>query len=179
MQWRIFVTQFAEYNQWMNEKIYAAAAKLSGEELALDRGAFFKSILGTLNHLLVADTLWLKRFANHPTPFSALEPVIALDKPSALNQILFSDFAPLLARRQLLDAAINGMAAQISDADLQQTLHYQSTQGIPAQKLFYQVLMQFFNHQTHHRGQLTTLLTQAGVDVGATDLLLLVQNQGD
>ncbi len=176
MQWRDFVTQFAQYNQWMNTKIYSAAAKLSPEELARDRAAFFKSILGTLNHLVVADTLWLQRFANHPTNFSALVPVIALEKPSALNQIIFSDLAPLTERRQLLDNAINGLAAQLSDADLEQILHYQSTQGVPSQKPFYKILMHFFNHQTHHRGQITTLLTQAGVEVGATDLLLLVKN---
>jgi len=177
MQWRDFTTQFAQYNQWMNEKIYAAAAQLTPAELARDRGAFFQSILGTLNHLLVADTLWLKRFANHPAHFSALAPVVALEQPKALNQIVFTDFASLLQRRQLLDTAINGMVEQLSDTDLEQILAYQSTQGIPAQKRFYQVLMHFFNHQTHHRGQITTLLTQAGVDVGATDLLLLVKNQ--
>lgn len=103
MQWRDFITQFAEYNQWMNDKVYAAAAKLSTEELVRDRGAFFKSILGTLNHLVVADTLWLKRFANHPTPFSALTPVIALEKPQALNQIIFGELPDLHQRRQLLD----------------------------------------------------------------------------
>lgn len=177
MQWRDFITQFAEYNQWMNDKVYAAAAKLSTEELVRDRGAFFKSILGTLNHLVVADTLWLKRFANHPTPFSALTPVIALEKPQALNQIIFGELPDLHQRRQLLDQTINALAAQVSDADLEQILHYQSTQGVPSQKPFYKILMHFFNHQTHHRGQITTLLTQAGVDVGGTDLLLLIKNQ--
>ena len=163
----------AEYNAWMNAKLYAVAAKLPAAELAKDRGAFFSSILGTLNHLVVADTLWLKRFAAHPSHPAALEPVRAMPHPAALNAILFTDLAALKARRDLLDAAIKAWAAALTQADLDHVLHYANTRGVKAQKRIGTLLAHFFNHQTHHRGQCTTLLFQAGEDVGVTDLLAL------
>ncbi|MEC8081230.1 MAG: DinB family protein, partial [Pseudomonadota bacterium] len=57
----------ATYNQWMNNKVYEAALRLENTELTKDRGAFFGSILGTLNHIYVGDIIWLKRFSSHPT----------------------------------------------------------------------------------------------------------------
>jgi len=73
----------ASYNQWMNAKIYEAARRLDASELARDRGAFFGSILGTLNHLIVGDTIWLKRFATHPSCLSSLKEVANYPAPSA------------------------------------------------------------------------------------------------
>lgn len=171
-----YITTMASYNQWMNAKIYSAASQLSAAELAQDRGAFFGSILGTLNHLIVADTLWLKRYANHPANFTALAPIFSLEKPTALNQLLFDELAPMQARREMLDQTIIQMVAAITPADLTHVLHYSNAQGIAAQKPFSKLLIHFFNHQTHHRGQLSTLLFQAGVDVGVTDLAALIPN---
>ena len=75
----------ADYNQWMNRKLYAAAGTLDAEALARDRGAFFGSILGTLNHLVVADTIWLKRFAAHPAHARALDALAEVPSPTALD----------------------------------------------------------------------------------------------
>ena len=166
----------ASYNQWMNEKLCAAAATLPAQELSMDRKAFFGSIMGTLNHLIVGDTIWLKRFAAHPAGFKALEPIRELADPQALSQQMFSDLGGLVVRRQLLDTAIIEWTAELREADLDVTLHYANTAGIKAQRDFYGLLIHFFNHQTHHRGQATTLLSQAGVDVGSTDLLALIAN---
>lgn len=177
MQALSLFTHYAYYNQWMNEKVYAGAAQLSAEALAQNRGAFFGSIIGTMNHLVVADTLWLKRFANHPAQFPALEPVIGLEKPTALNQLIFNELAPLRERRELLDNIINELIGQITAQDLAHVLHYLNTQGVAAQKPFYKLLLHFFNHQTHHRGQASTLLFQAGVNIGVTDLLVLVPDE--
>jgi uncharacterized damage-inducible protein DinB len=171
------VVLMAAYNQWMNAKLYGAAAKLSATELAKDRGAFFGSILGTLNHLVVGDTIWLKRFATHPANPAALDPVRALPQPSALNEVLFTDLAELKVRRDLLDQAITAWAAGLSDADLVHVLHYANTKGVKSQKRLSSLVTHFFNHQTHHRGQATTLLFQAGQDVGVTDLLALIPNE--
>jgi uncharacterized damage-inducible protein DinB len=171
-----YITTMANYNQWMNTKIYSAASQLSTAELTQDRGAFFGSILGTLNHLIVADTLWLKRYANHPANFTALEPIFALEKPTALNQLMFEELAPMQTRRELLDQTIIKMVAAITAVDLTHVLHYSNAKGIAAQKPFAQLLIHFFNHQTHHRGQISTLLFQAGVDVGVTDLITLIPN---
>lgn len=167
----------ATYNQWMNAKLYEAAGTLSAEALAAERGAFFGSILGTLNHLLVGDTIWLKRFARHPANYAALEPVRALPDPLALNQVLFDKFEALAAHRTMLDAVIVEWANSVTDGELDHVLHYANTKGIESDKRFFSLVMHFFNHQTHHRGQATTLLTQAGIDVGTTDLLALIPNE--
>ena len=167
----------ASYNEWMNAKVYEAAAKLPPQELAADRRAFFGSIIGTLNHIAVADTSWLKRFAKHPSHHAALDPVRRLPAPVSLDQILFADLAALLERRKLLDAAIKAWAAALTEQDLQHGLHYANMKGIVAQKRMSSLIVHFFNHQTHHRGQATALLHQAGQDVGVTDLLALIPNE--
>ena len=82
----------ASYNQWMNDKVYETAGKLSPAELAEDRGAFFRSILGTLNHLVVGDRIWLNRFAMHPPSTEVLSSISKLPHPTRLDQILFEDF---------------------------------------------------------------------------------------
>ena len=167
----------AGYNEWMNAKLYDAAAILSAEELARNRGAFFGSVIGTLNHLVVTDTMWLKRFAAHPSNPKALAPIRALPQPTALNEIVFTDLAKLAERRKVIDAAIKAWAAGLTQADLDHVLHYANTKGVKSQKKFSSLVMHFFNHQTHHRGQATTLLFQAGQDVGVTDLLALIPNE--
>lgn len=164
----------AQYNQWMNEKVYASARRLSADALAEDRGAFFGSILGTLNHLVVADTIWLKRFAAHSSSRATLQQVADLPSPQSLDQILFEDFSALSDHRTWLDSQIIQWIDVLRDGDLSDTLHYTNTKGVPFSKAFSFVLSHFFNHQTHHRGQVTTMLSQAGEDVGATDLLLLI-----
>ncbi len=167
----------AAYNQWMNGKLYEAAGKLPAEELSKERGAFFGSILGTLNHLVVGDTIWLKRFAAHPSKPVALDPVRDLPQPAALNQVLFTDLADLKARRDLLDSAIVGWAAALTDADLAHVLEYANSKGIRGRRRLASLVTHFFNHQAHHRGQATTLFSQAGIDVGVTDLLALIPDE--
>ena len=164
----------ARYNTWMNGRLYDAAATLPAEALAENRGAFFGSILGTLEHLVVADTLWLKRFAAHPSAVEALAPVVALPAPTALDQIQFGALTPLRARRDLLDGAIEGFVGGLGETDLDLPLAYRNSKGVASTRHFGLLLTHFFNHQTHHRGQATTLLSQAGVDVGVTDLLTLI-----
>jgi uncharacterized damage-inducible protein DinB len=167
----------ARYNQWMNDKLYAAAATLSQEQLFADNKAFFGSLFNTLNHLLAADIIWLKRFARHPAQWPALMPVLQLDDPQGLDKLLFNQLDTLTAQRQRLDRLIIDWSAELSDEDLNVTLHYANTAGAQHHRNFYGLLTHFFNHQTHHRGQATTLLSQVGVDVGSTDLLALIDNE--
>lgn len=164
----------AIYNDWMNAKVYEAARSLTDEELSVDRKAFFGSILGTLNHLVVGDTIWLKRFAQHPANYLALEPIRQLPDPQSLDQLLLSNIRELSTYRVWLDQLIVEWSRSITESDLDYTLNYTSMKGAPADKSFYGLVMHFFNHQTHHRGQATTLLSQGGVDVGDTDLVALI-----
>ena len=166
----------AQYNEWMNGKLYAAAAQLSPEQLVADRGAFFGSLIGTLNHIVAGDTIWLQRFATHPAEFSALQPVLALTTPTGLAATFSTDLAVLAAHRARLDTIILAWVAQLTDADLQHLLHYKNTKGISSSKRFSALVLHFFNHQTHHRGQASTLLSQAGIDIGVTDLLMCIPN---
>ncbi len=167
----------AAYNRAMNEKVYAAAARLPAAQLQADRGAFFGSVIGTLNHLLVGDTIWLQRFATHPAGHSALAPLRAAPAGWALDSIVEAELAPLAQRRAALDAIIADWAAQLVEADLDHLLAYRNTKGVPAQRQMGSLVQHFFNHQTHHRGQASTLLSQAGQDIGVTDLLALIPDQ--
>ncbi|MQA56801.1 DinB family protein [Pseudomonas piscis] len=164
----------ARYNQWMNANLYQAAMGLADEQLVLDRQAFFGSILGTLNHLLAGDTIWLKRFARHPGQHPALAPLQQVATPQDLKSLLYPDIRALWQQRQWLDQLILDFSQSLVETDLDHDLPYSNTRGIAAERNFHALLVHFFNHQTHHRGQATTLLTQAGVDVGATDLLMLI-----
>lgn len=166
----------AEYNHLMNQNIYAACEALSNEALVQNRGAFFGSILGTLNHLIVADTLWLKRFYAAGLKCISLESVKNLPQPEALDSMLFTNMSELKNRRELLDRAILSFVNEVTEPALHSTITYKNAKGVSSNKVFFSVLMHLFNHQTHHRGQITTLLSQLEIDVGVTDLVAIIPN---
>lgn len=166
------IAKMAEYNEWMNSRLYEAAATLLDDERMADKGAFFGSLYGTLSHILLADTIWLKRFAGH-APYPSLDPVRALPAPSGFDQRSGS-FAELRERRAAMDRVILAWAGEIDALDLPRMLEYRSMAGLPFTREYGGAVMHFFNHQTHHRGQATTLLSQAGIDMGPTDLIVLV-----
>lgn len=171
-----YVVTMARYNAWMNDKVYRAAARLPESELMRERGAFFGSLFGTLSHVVVADTVWLKRFASDPSqPAHAqvLAQFSGLAMPARLDAHPYADLQALATRRHELDRVIQRWAADLDEAALAAPLAYQNMQGEPLSRELFAALMHFFNHQTHHRGQATTLLTQAGEDVGATDLVAM------
>ena len=168
---------FADYNRWMNTRLYDAAAKLPEPELFAERGAFFGSLFNTLNHIAVADTIWLHRFAQHPGQAWLAQALADFPRPTKLTQPLADSLPQLRAYRERADDAITGFAARITEAQLAAPLRYTNTAGQPQAKHFGGLVQHFFNHQTHHRGQATTLLFQAGVDVGVTDLVAMLPQQ--
>jgi uncharacterized damage-inducible protein DinB len=99
------------------------------------------------------------------------------ERPDALDQILHSDLGALREERRQLDALIAAWTAELSIADLDHVLEYRNMKGEPMRKLFGSLVLNLFNHQTHHRGQATTLLSQAGIDVGVTDLVALIPQE--
>ena len=164
----------ARYNQWMNARLHAAAAQLDETQWHADRGAFFGSIAATLEHILVADTHWLKRFAAAMPGLTSLDYVRALPLPEPVRGITFPDFAQLRGEREAMDAAIVDFTGEASDELYALPLRYVNSAGEPHSKPAGLVLRHVFNHQTHHRGQVTTLFSQLGIDVGVTDLSALI-----
>ncbi len=160
----------AEYNRWMNSKLLDAAGQLTQAELKRDSGAFFNSILGTFNHIMVGDIIWLQRFAEHPSA-AVLQTVRAFQRPATLSQLLYEDLSSLAKQRRQLDSMICEFCEGLTDADLSVELEYRNTKGVAFNRRFAYLMQHFFNHQTHHRGQLSTLFSQRGVDIGETDLL--------
>ncbi len=164
------------YNRDMNQRLYAAAANLSEDQLADNVGAFFQSIVGTLNHLYVADIMWLQRFAKRQfAAAGCLAEIAVMASPTSLNQVIYEDFDDLLRARRALDAQICQWSEALTEDCFDQPFVYKNSKGHDFCKPFGLVLQHFFNHQTHHRGQVTTLLSQQGVDVGVTDLLLWIE----
>lgn len=168
----------ARYNRWMNERLYACAEPLGDAERKRDRGAYFGSIHGTLNHLIVGDKIWLGRFAKAGDYPMLDDEVLALPDFTGLDMQLFSDFDAMRQHRETMDAAIVAFAQALTPQAVSQTMRYASTQGVARSHPFWQALSHFFNHQTHHRGQVTALLMQAGIDPGVTDLIVLADAAG-
>jgi len=164
----------ARYNAWFNERLYDACERLPDEERRRDRSAFFGSIHGTLNHLVWGDRVWLRRFATVGGPYPALTPqVLALPPGAVHGTLLYEDWAGLRQARRELDAAIEGWTAQMTAQDPLAPMRYANTKGVQREHPAWKAMTHFFNHQAHHRGQVTTLLMQAGVDPGVTDLIAL------
>lgn len=159
------------YNQWMNNGLYELASPLTAADLARDRGVYFGSVLGTFNHILVGDTIWLKRFSDHPSRFAALQHLSTTPSPQSLAEIAYPDFTELRGAREEMDAVIVEFAHQATDSDYEHQLSYRNTKGILSRRKFGFLVHHFFNHQTHHRGQMTALFSQMGLDFGSTDLL--------
>jgi uncharacterized damage-inducible protein DinB len=150
---------FAAYNRWANHRIYEAATELSVEEFERDTGAFFKSLMATLNHLVAADRIWMKRFTGEG------------DAPTRLDAIVARDFAKLRAAREAEDARIVKWVGSLRDKDLSGRFTYTtlSEMRTVSQRLA-PALDHFFNHQTHHRGQCHMILTTLGKPSLSLDL---------
>lgn len=151
---------FARYNAWANRRLYDAAAHLSDADYRADRGAFFKSVHGTLNHLIVADRIWLKRFTGEGPA------------PDRLDAILFDGLSPLREAREAEDQRIIEFVDGLDDARLSSVIRFRRVSGpeVIEQRLV-PALSHFLNHQTHHRGQVHALLTGLAGHAPELDLL--------
>lgn len=161
---KAYVVMMAGYNRWQNENVYGAAAGLADEERRRDRGAFFGSIHGTLNHLLWADEVWLGRFTGRAHPRT----------PIKESSERFADWEELRAERVALDAVLVAWAEALDPAWLARTAPAaKGSRAAPSRSNAF-LVAHVFNHQTHHRGQVHAMLTAAGARPGDTDLLKLV-----
>lgn len=169
------VRGFAKYNREFNSSLFSQVAVLSERERKQDMGAFFGSIHGTLNHILLADRIWLGRFAKAIPGISALSGARLVYEFSSLREEVCSDFEGLLRERQATDHVITGWAEELTDELLAQTMRYSNSNGHEREHPVWLAVAHMFNHQTHHRGQVTTLLYQLGHDPGVTDYFAYAQ----
>lgn len=157
----------AAYNAWCNRRLYDAAAALPEADYHADRGAFFKSLHGTLNHILVADRIWMRRLTGEG------------EAPTLLDAILFDDLASLRRAREAEDARIIAYVDRLSEADLAGLLRYRLvTRPETVEQPLAPVLLHVFNHQTHHRGQAHCILTGLGRDAPSFDLVAFQRETG-
>jgi uncharacterized damage-inducible protein DinB len=154
-----YARTFARYNRWMNERLLDACEALSDAARKEDRGAPFRSVHGTVNHLLLTDLLWLGRFRGEPFTVQSL------------GQELYADWGELREARRRTDDAIDAWVEGLDTEALTGTVSFTAVSR-PVEYTLPMTLavMHLFNHQTHHRGQLTVLMEQSGVDCGVTDL---------
>jgi uncharacterized damage-inducible protein DinB len=159
---------FAGYNAWANERLYDAASRLSDADYRVDQGAFFKSMHGTLNHILVADRIWMHRFTGEG------------DLPPSLDAILYEEFEPLRNARRVEDARIAAYVGDLTDADVASDIRYSTiVQPATVVQPLSSALSHVFNHQTHHRGQAHCLLTKLAGEAPSLDLILYQRQTGN
>lgn len=157
----------ALYNAWANRLLYAAAAQVPDAEYRKARGAFFGSLHGTLNHVLVADRIWMRRFTGQG------------EAPTRLDATLFDDLAPLRAAREAEDARIVAFVEGLDDDAVARRFSYVTmTKPVATEQPLGPALAHFFNHQTHHRGQAHCLLTQIAGDAPSLDLIYFQRETG-
>jgi uncharacterized damage-inducible protein DinB len=166
----------ARYNRFMNERLYALAARLPEEQRKRDMGAFFGSIHGTFNHLLLTDRTWLQRLTGDRARYGFLAADGGPIEVRSLRQELYSEFDVLRRERAATDADVDAFVAGLTVERLDETLRYRRAgRDEPYEHPLWWALTHFFNHQTHHRGQVTTLFMQLGHDPGVTDLIWLLR----
>jgi uncharacterized damage-inducible protein DinB len=165
---------FAEYNQLMNQRLFSAARELSDENVKKDCSAFFNSVFGTLNHIMVGDIVWLKRFAEHPSSQVSLSYIAHLEKPQSLSSNLFADLDSLSIERERIDEIIIQWLKGLSEKDLNDCISYNNMAGDPFKKQYSSLINHLFLHQIHHRGQVTVLMSQFGIDFGETDIIEII-----
>lgn len=166
---------FAKYNREFNSSLFTRVAALSESERRRDMGDFFGSIHATLNHILLADRIWLGRFAKAMPEMAILNGADLVHEFRSLRQEVCGEFTDLFCARQATDQVITSWAEELTDEVLGKTMRSSNSKGQVREHPVWVAVAHMFNHQTHHRGQVTTLLHQLGHDPGVTDYFAYVQ----
>jgi uncharacterized damage-inducible protein DinB len=157
----------ANYNEWANARLFRAAGTLKDALYRKDVGAYFRSLHGTLNHLLVADRIWMRRLTRMG------------EHPDKLNAILFEDLSSLHAARVDEDSRIIAFVQSLDEPAFEEVWDYRTLNGAPQRQRRREILAHLFNHETHHRGQAHAILTALGVaEPEPLDLLIMQRDEG-
>jgi uncharacterized damage-inducible protein DinB len=153
----------AAYNRWANRRLYDAAARLADAEYRADHKAFFGSLHGTLNHLLVADRIWMARILGRT------------EAPMALETILYERLSDLTVAREAEDERIANFVAALDGPALARSITYRNTKGAEFTNPLGALLAHLFNHETHHRGQAHAIFTGLGKEAPVLDLIAFLR----
>jgi uncharacterized damage-inducible protein DinB len=157
----------ANYNEWANARLFRAAAGVNEALYRKEVGAYFGSLHGTLNHLLVSDRIWMRRLTGTG------------EHPGKLNAILFDDLPSLNAARVEEDSRIIALVQSLDGPAFEEVWDYRTLNGTPQRQRRREILAHLFNHQTHHRGQAHVILTILGVaEPEPLDLLIMQREKG-
>jgi uncharacterized damage-inducible protein DinB len=156
---------FARYNQWANERIYTVCQQLDSDSYYQDRRAFFGSIHGTLNHILLADRVWMSRFTGEAY------------EVTSLRDELYPTFELLKSARQSEDTRILAYVTDLTSEALALELSYSNSTGQQYNQPLWQCLVHLFNHQTHHRGQVHQMLGEADMKTPVLDLVVMLRDR--
>jgi len=154
---------WAKYNKAVNEKMDGVLKTLSQDEWDKNLGGFFKSIRGVCSHLYICDFNWLMRFSKL-RDFTVFKEALFNREPYSFKEVLFDDKNEYFAKRPLLDDKILAFVQELKDNDLSALLKYSDSRGNPFEKIFGGLVMQSFNHDTHHRGMISLYLELLGKD---------------
>jgi uncharacterized damage-inducible protein DinB len=154
--------RMARYNRWANRRIYGAVAQLEPEEFVAPRSGFFPSIAKTLNHIIIADRVWMGRFVGK------------LSDHKSLDETPYDDFAALTAAREAEDHRIIAFFKEVPQARLEGVFDYKNMAGESKSSEMLAIAAHFFNHQTHHRGQAHAMLSSTRVAPPSIDLAYFI-----
>ncbi len=157
----------ARYNTLANRRLYETCARLGDAERKKRRPAFFGSVHGTLNHIMVGDRIWLARFGGEEVP------------STRLDAILYEDFDELRRAREREDERMETFASGLDEEFLGHRIRYVNNEGKPYEDPVHLLVAHLFNHQTHHRGQIHDMLTQTGVTPPVLDLHRIIKPNRD
>jgi uncharacterized damage-inducible protein DinB len=164
---KLHFVMMANYNSWANARLYRMAESLPDELYRKEVGAYFKSLHGTLNHLLAADRIWLHRLTGTG------------EHPGRLNAVVVDDLPTLNSARRAEDQRIIDFVQGLDESQFDQACDYRTLNGTPQKQRRREILAHLFNHQTHHRGQAHTILTVLGITEPDPLDLLIMQREMD
>jgi uncharacterized damage-inducible protein DinB len=165
----------ARYNAWMNRKLISKAQDMGLERIEQDQKAFFGSIAATFQHIMIGDLVWLRRYAEAPFFQRLTSVLLNFPEPKSLHERIFSSWHAYTEARTRLDDILINFADSLTAEELATELEFRTMKGDVYRTPLWQLLTHLFNHQTHHRGQITTLMMQQGFDPGVTDLVAMLR----
>ncbi len=165
---------FAKYNASVNQSVLELLKPLKREQMMMETKAYYPSIYETLFHIFSGDLTWLKRYKTALNENQALsDELVSLD-PKGLRKEFESDYTKLFQYRRRLDEVITRFAHEVEESNLNVMIRYKNLKGEEIEKELWKTLLHWFNHQTHHRGQISVLLDLIGIDHDYSSLVTRV-----